>query len=50
MGDVKTANSTDTGIMGYDHGARSIFLDAKTGNATFGKSGAAQIKITASSE
>ena len=49
MGDVKTANSTDTGIMGYDHGARSIFLDAKTGNATFGKPGAAQIKITASS-
>lgn len=49
MGDVKTANSIDTGIMGYDHGARSIFMDAKTGNAIFGKQGAAQIKITASS-
>ena len=49
MGDVKTNSSNDTGIFGYQHGQRSIFLDAKTGNASFGKPGAAQIKITASS-
>lgn len=49
MGDVKTSSSNDTGIFGYQHGQRSIFLDAKTGNASFGKPGAAQIKITASS-
>lgn len=49
MGDVKTNSSNDTGIFGYQHGQRSIFLDAKTGNASFGKPGAAQINITASS-
>lgn len=49
MGDIKTNSSNDTGIFGYQHGQRSIFLDAKTGNASFGKPGAAQIKITASS-
>ena len=52
--DVNTADSKigsdgDTGIMGYHQGERSIFLDAKTGNATFGKQGAGQIKITATS-
>jgi len=38
-----------TGLFGYSHGARSIFLDANTGNATFGKPGAAQITIDAQS-
>lgn len=45
MGDVKTANSTDTGIMGYDHGVRSIFMDAETGKTVLGKNNAGQIKI-----
>lgn len=45
MGDVKTTNSTDTGIMGYDHGVRSIFMDAKTGKTVLGKQGAGQITI-----
>ena len=49
MGDIKTGDKTEQGLFGYNNGERSIFLDAETGNATFGKSGAAQIKITASS-
>ena len=49
MGDVKSNSTSDIGLMGYQHGTRSIFLDATTGNATFGKPGAAQIKITANS-
>lgn len=50
MGDVKdNSGNEDIGLMGYHQGQRSIFLDAQTGNATFGKQGAAQIKITASS-
>lgn len=27
---------TDIGLLGYSHGKQSIFLDAETGNATFG--------------
>lgn len=38
-----------TGLFGYGQGERSIFLDADTGDATFGKSGAGQIKIEAQS-
>lgn len=47
MGDVKTDSATDTGLFGYDQGVRSIFLDAKTGNAYFGKAGQARINIGA---
>lgn len=48
MGDVKdNSDNEDIGLMGYQHGQRSIFLDAETGNATFGKNGAGQIKIDA---
>lgn len=48
MGDVKdNSGNEDIGLMGYQHGQRSIFLDAETGNATFGKNGAGQIKIDA---
>lgn len=48
MGDVKgTSGTEDIGLMGYQSGQRSIFLDAQTGNATFGKNGAGQIKIDA---
>lgn len=50
MGDVKdNSGNEDIGLMGYHQGQRSIFLDAQTGNATFGKQGASQIKIDASS-
>ena len=46
MGDVKGASGTeDIGLMGYHHGQRSIFLDAQTGKAQFGKQGSGQIKI-----
>ena len=40
--------STNTGLFGYKSGQRTIFLDANTGNATFGKAGVNQIKIDAS--
>lgn len=41
MGKTKTYtgradNEEETGLFGYSHGLQSIFLDAKTGNATFG--------------
>jgi hypothetical protein len=32
----KAAQNNEIGLFGYSHGKRSIFLDAKTGNATFG--------------
>lgn len=35
------------GLLGYHNGERSILLDSKTGSAEFGKNGAAQIKIDA---
>ena len=36
MGTEKRYDETQTGLFGYSNGARSIFLDAETGNATFG--------------
>ena len=36
MGQTKTKDKDQTGLFGYAAGARSIFLDANTGNATFG--------------
>ena len=36
MGTEKRMDETQTGLFGYSKGARSIFLDAETGNATFG--------------
>ena len=39
--------SVNTGLFGYNEGQRTIFLDAETGNATFGKAGVNQIKIDA---
>lgn len=47
MGTEKNGTDEKIGLFGYESGQRSIFLDAKTGNATFGKQGAAQIKIDA---
>ncbi|HII08492.1 MAG TPA: hypothetical protein HA355_02765, partial [Methanosphaera sp.] len=45
---VKTQNNEtkdNVGLLGYAAGARSIFLDAKTGNAEFGLPDKGQIKI-----
>lgn len=47
MGKVQTYRSgSDVGLVGYHKGVRSIFLDAETGNATFGAAGNGQILIT----
>ena len=45
MGSVKPAgsNNKQDGLFGYAAGERSIFLDANTGNATFGIKGNGQI-------
>lgn len=47
MGKVKEANKTyyDIGVMGYNKGARTIFLDSEDGSGTFGKVGNGQIII-----
>ena len=47
MGSVKEAgkNNIETGLFGYHKGSRSIFLNAETGTATFGKTGGGQIII-----
>ena len=51
MGKQVTPNGdTEIGLFGYESGQRSIFLDSKTGNATFGKQGAGQIHIDARSD
>ena len=34
--EVLKESEKETGLFGYSHGLQSIFLDAKTGNATFG--------------
>ena len=45
MGKVKEAGKSfyDIGILGYNHGQRTIFLDSEDGSATFGKLGNGQI-------
>lgn len=45
MGSVKEsgANDIEQGLFGYNQGKRTIFLDANTGKAEFGKAGAARI-------
>lgn len=49
MGKVKDSSSTDldmeVGLFGYDHGERTIFLDADTGKAQFGKNDSGKIII-----
>ena len=51
MGSVKPAGSHNKqdGLFGYAAGKQSIFLDANTGNATFGIAGNGQILMTPSS-
>ena len=45
LGTERTTNGDQTGLLGYAAGARSIFLDANTGNAQFGLPDKGQIKI-----
>lgn len=45
IGQTKTNDGDQTGLFGYAAGARSIFLDANTGNAQFGLATKGQIKI-----
>ena len=45
MGTQQTGNDDRIGLLGYSAGQRSIFLDAETGNATFGLSDKGQIEI-----
>ena len=48
MGTVKNSNGNkQNGLFGYSDGARTIFLDAETGNANFGIAGNGQIQIDA---
>ena len=50
MGKVQTYGvGSDIGLVAYNKGVRSIFLDAETGNATFGSVGNGQILITPTS-
>lgn len=52
MGEAKEANATSSkiGLIGFSEGEQSFFLDAETGAATFGKSGAGQIQIDPGSD
>ena len=52
MGDIKQTGEQEykTGLVGYHQGVRSIFLDAKTGKAEFGKNGAGKIILDPTSE
>jgi hypothetical protein len=48
MGAVKQNSSNTTtynGLLGFSQGIISIYLDAETGNATFGRPGEGQIKL-----
>ena len=49
MGTVQSGNDKKNGLFGYKKGARTIFLDATNGSATFGQAGTGQIKIDAES-
>lgn len=45
MGTMKVGKKEQTGFLGFDHGARTIFLDSDTGKAEFGKNGAGKVII-----
>ena len=50
IGNVRKGDGKEEqGLFGYSKGQQSIFLDANTGNATFGIAGNGQIKMTPSS-
>ena len=52
MGAVKESGSTsiEQGLFGYHNGQRTIFLDAETGTAKFGKNGKGQIILDPTSD
>lgn len=52
MGQVKEAGKSnmETGMFGYSHGARTMFLNADDGSAIFGKAGNGQIIIDPSQD
>ena len=50
MGQVKTGEKSQTGLFGYNNGQRSIFLDAQTGKAEFGKNNSAKIILDPSQQ
>ena len=43
IGDVKASPKNQQGLFGYHNGERTIFFDAQTGKAQFGKQGAGKI-------
>lgn len=48
--DNNNKQTKQVGLFGYGNGEQTLFLDAQTGNATFGRSGNGQIKIKANGE
>lgn len=52
MGEVKTPdkNTSDIGLMGYNDGDRTFFLNSENGAALFGKKGNGQIALDPSAE
>lgn len=51
MGAVKesASSSVERGLLGYHEGQRTLFLDAETGKASFGRTGKGQIIVDPSS-
>ena len=52
MGETRVPNKNDPqiGLLGYNHGARSFFLNSKNGSAIFGKTNQGQIIIDPSQD
>lgn len=52
MGEMKSGHeaNSDIGLLGFHEGVRTIFLDAETGKAEFGKTGAGQIILDPTSD
>lgn len=45
IGETKYNNKIENGLLGYNEGQRTIFLNSKNGSAIFGKNGKGQIVI-----
>lgn len=50
MGRVNENGNEKIGLLGYDHGIQSLFLDAESGSAIFGKNTGGQIAIDSGNE
>lgn len=50
MGRVNENGNEKIGLLGYDHGTQSLFLDAESGSAIFGKNAGGQIAIDSGNE